>query len=247
MAIWNTGRVVKHKHWSDILHTLYIDADIETFEAGQFVKIGLNINGEIISHPYSLVNSPKQKPLSFYYIDVPNGKLTPSLSKLKINDNVLISPKAYGLMILDEVPIAKELWLMATGTGIGPFLSMLTTSQPWQRYEKIVLVWGARRLSELTYQNLISQLLTEHPYQFIYAPFVSRETSDVALIGRIPNAISDGRLEKRAGIHITAKNSQVMLCGNPQMVKDSTNTLIKRGLRKHKRFSPGHITSENYW
>lgn len=247
MAIWKTGKVVKHKHWSDILHTLYVDADIEPFEAGQFVKIGLNINGEDIAHPYSLVNSPKQTPLSFYYIDVPNGKLTPYLAKLKINDNVLIAPKAHGFLILDEISMAKDLWLMATGTGIGPFLSMLTTSQPWQRYEKIVLVWGTRTLNELTYQNLISQLLTEHPNQFIYAPFVSRETTDVALTGRIPNAISDGRLEERAGIHINAENSQVMLCGNPQMVKDTTHTLIERGLKKHKRLSPGHITSENYW
>ena len=247
MAIWNTGKVVAHKHWSDTLHTLYVDAVIEPFEAGQFVKIGLNINGEVIGHPYSLVNPPKQTPLGFYYINVPNGKLTSHLIELKTNDSVLVAPKAHGFLILDEIPIAKNIWFMATGTGIGPFLSMLATSNPWQRYEKIVLVWAARTLAELTYQDLILRFLTEHPHQFIYIPFVSREITDTALTGRIPQAIIDGRLEERAGIHINAEDSQIMLCGNPQMVKDTTNTLIERGLKKHKRFSPGHISSENYW
>lgn len=247
MAIWHTGKVVEHKHWSENLHTLYVDAEIEPFEAGQFVKIGLEINGEVIAHPYSLVNPPNQTPLSFYYINVPDGKLTSRLSELKTNDSVLVAPKAHGFLILDEIPAAKHLWLMATGTGIGPFLSMLGTAKPWQRYEKIVLVWATRTFAELTYQDLIHQLLTEHPLQFICIPFVSREITTSALTGRIPQAIIDGRLEERAGISIHTDDSQVMLCGNPQMVKDTTNTLIERGLKKHRRFSPGHISSENYW
>lgn len=247
MAIWNTGKVVEHQHWSDTLHTLYVDANIESFEAGQFIKIGLTINDEVIAHPYSLVNPPNKTPLAFYYINVPNGQLTSHLSELKINDSVLIAPKAHGFLILDEIPLAKTLWLMATGTGVGPFLSMLATAKPWQRYEKVVLVWAARTLAELTYQDLISQLLIEHPHQFIYVPFVSRESTDSALTGRIPQAIVDGRLEERVAILISPEDSQIMLCGNPQMVKDTTNTLIARGLKKNKRFSPGHISSENYW
>lgn len=247
MAIWNTGKVVEHKHWSETLHTLYIDADIEPFEAGQFVKIGLEINGEVIAHPYSLVNPPNQTPHAFYYINILNGQLTSRLSELKINDSILVAPKAHGFLILDEIPIANNLWLMATGTGIGPFLSMLGTAKPWQRYEKIILVWAARTLAELTYQDLIHQFLTNHPHQFIFVPFVSHEITEITLTGRIPQAIVDGRLEERAGIRIHAENSQIMLCGNPQMVKDTTNTLIERGLKKHRRFSPGHISSENYW
>ncbi len=247
MANWNTGRVVEHHHWSDYLHTLYVEAEIEPFEAGQFVKIGLEINGEVIAHPYSLVNPPMQTPLGFYYINVPNGKLTSQLSELKINDSILIAPKAHGFLILDEIPIAKNLWFMATGTGVGPFLSMLATTKPWQRYEKIILVWATRTLAELTYKDLIHQLLTEHHLQLTFIPFVSREVTDIALKGRIPKAIIDGRLEKHAGVPINAEDSQVLLCGNPQMVKDTTNTLIQRGLKKHRRFSPGHISSENYW
>ena len=247
MAAWTTGKVVEHHHWSESLHTLYVDASIEPFEAGQFVKIGLTINEEVIGHPYSLVNPPNETPLAFYYIKVPNGKLTPHLADLKPGDSILVAPKAHGFLILDEIPIAKELWLMATGTGIGPFLSILATTKPWQRYEKVILVWAVRTLSELTYQDLILRLIAEHPNQLLYVPFVSREVTDTALSGRIPKAITDGSLEKRAGVSINADDSQIMLCGNPQMLKDTTNTLMERGLKKHRRFSPGHISSESYW
>lgn len=247
MAAWTTGKVVEHQHWNESLHTLYVDAAIEPFEAGQFVKIGLTIKEEIIGHPYSLVNAPNETPLAFYYITVPNGKLTPHLAELKPEDTILVAPKAHGFFILDETPIAKELWLMATGTGIGPFLSMLATIKPWQRYEKVILVWAVRTLSELTYQDLILRLIAAHPNQLLYIPFVSREVTETALSGRIPQAIKDGRLEERAGRSINANDSQIMLCGNPLMLKDTTNILIERGLRKHRRFSPGHISSETYW
>lgn len=137
--------------------------------------------------------------------------------------------------------------MMATGTGVGPFLSILGTDKLWQRYERVVLVYAVRILSELSYQERIAQILAKHTSQFSFIPFLSREVSDVALTGRIPHAIIDGRLETHAGIEISIDNSQIMLCGNPQMVKDTTNVLIGRGFKKHHRINPGHITVENYW
>lgn len=247
MAAWNIGKVVEHHQWSKTLYSLYVESDIEPFEAGQFVKIALEINGGVIGRPYSLVNPPDGRPLEFYYIEVPNGPLTSHLVKLMPGDNILVAPRAHGFMVLDEVPKAKHLWLMATGTGIGPFLSILMTDKPWQRYERVVLAYAVRTFSELSYQERISQILAKHPGQLSFIPFLSRETLDFVLSGRIPQAIIDGRLEARADIKISAENSQVMLCGNPQMVKDTTNTLIERGLKKHRRFEPGQITAENYW
>lgn len=247
MAIWNTGRVAGHKHWNDISSTLYVDSYIEPFEAGQFVKVGLNLNGEVVGHAYSLVNPPEKTPLEFYYIKVPNGQLTSHLAKLKIGDSILVADKAHGFLILDEVPSAKHLWMMATGTGVAPFLSILATHKPWLRYERVILVYAARTASDLGYQDLILQFLAKYPNQFTYIPFVSREITEFALTGRIPQAITDGCLEESAKIHINSDESQVMLCGNPRMVKDTTNTLIERGLRKHRRYSPGQISSENYW
>ena len=122
MSTWNVGKVVEHKQWSKTLYSLYIKSDIEPFEAGQFVKIALEINGEVVGRPYSLVNPPDSRPLEILYVEVPNGPLTSRLVNLKPGDNILVASRAHGFMILDEVPPAKNLWLMATGTGVGPFL-----------------------------------------------------------------------------------------------------------------------------
>jgi len=247
MAAWKIGKVVKQKQWSSNLHSLYVESELEPFEAGQFVKIGLEINGKAIGRPYSLVNPPKSSPLEFYYINVPNGILTSRLVELNTCDTILVEPRAHGFLILDEVPLSKHLWMMATGTGVGPFLSILSTDKPWQRYERVILVYAVRTITELSYQDKILQFQENHSNQCIFIPFLSREVRDFAMTGRIPQAIIDGRLEERAGITISSEDSQVMLCGNPQMVEDTTKTLIDRGLIKNRRVLPGQITMENYW
>lgn len=247
MAAWNEGRVISNYNWSERLYTLHIDADIEPYEAGQFARIGLEIDGEIVGRPYSLVNAPTTRPLEIYYIEVPEGPLTSRLVKLQEGDSILIAPRANGFLILDEIPQGKHLWLMATGTGVGPFLAMLDTEKPWQRFEKVVLVYAVRTLSELSYQHRINEVLRKHPDHFVYIPFISREASQFAMPGRVSTAIIEGTLEQRAELKLSPEDSQIMLCGNPQMVEDTTNLLIERGLRKHRRKEPGHITVENYW
>lgn len=251
MAQWNKGTVIEHKQWSETLYTLYVESPIEPYQAGQFAKIGVEIDSddgrEIIGRPYSLVNAPGTQPLEFYYIQVPGGPLTSELVKLKPGDSMFVAPRANGFMILDEVPQSRHLWLMATGTGIGPFLAMLDTDKPWQRFEQVTLVYAVRSLAELSYQQRIQQAVAKHAGQLVYVPFMSREQSDFTLHGRIPQAIIDGRLEDRAGVRFSAADSQIMLCGNPQMVEDTTAVLIERGLKKHRRRDPGQITVENYW
>jgi ferredoxin/flavodoxin---NADP+ reductase len=247
MSAWNVGKVVEHKQWNKTLYSLYVESDIEPFEAGQFVKIAMEINGKLVGRPYSLVNPPSSQPLELFYIEVPNGPLTSHLVNLKTGDTLQVASRAHGFMILDEIPHAKHLWLMATGTGVGPFLSMLMTEKPWERYDLVILVYSVRTISDLCYQERIKKILEMHSDQFSYIPFLSRESLDFILAGRIPKAIIDGRLEAHAGIGISAEDSQVMICGNPQMVKDTYNTLINRGLKKHRRFEPGQITMENYW
>ena len=247
MAQWVDGRVVQNKAWSQHLHSLRIDAAIEPFSAGQFTKLGLRIDGEIVGRPYSLVNPPDARPLDFYFIVVPGGPLSARLAALQAGDAVLVAPRAAGFLVLSEVPPARHLWLMATGTGIGPFLSILRTAEPWQRFEHVVLVHAVRTVAELSYAEEIRSIAADHPIQFAFIPFVCREPCDYALAGRVPSAIADGRLEARAGIALDAADSQVMLCGNPQMVEDTTGALAARGLKKHRRKDPGQITVENYW
>lgn len=274
MSHWIEGRVIGQKRWTENLYSLQVQADISPFEAGQFARIalpaiaaGVATSGanaaeadaadsaapakaaapEMIARPYSLVNAPHVKPLEFYYIEVPEGPLTPRLARLEAGDSVFIMPKASGFLVLSEVPDAQNLWLIATGTGIGPFLSILHTATPWNRFARIVLVHAVRRAEELSYSQQIAQLLASHPDQLSYVPFVSREAHAGALSGRVPAAIEDGRLEAAAGVSLAAENSQLMLCGNPAMVATTIAVLEARGMKKHRRRDPGHITVENYW
>lgn len=247
MAAWNTGTVVAHKRWSERLHSLYIESGIAPWQAGQFAKIGLEIDGEIVGRPYSLVNAPHTAPLEIYYIDVPEGRLTTRLTQLEAGDSLLVAPRASGFMVLDEIPQGRQLWLTATGTGVGPFLAMLDTDEVWRRFERVILLYAVRTMSELSYQERIAGVSAAHPGQFKFIPFISRETWPFAMPGRIPQAIEDGSLEARAGIAINAQDSQFALCGNPAMVESVTQCLIARGLKKHKRKEPGQITVESYW
>lgn len=247
MVQWVQGRVVGKTAWSERLISLRIDADIAPFEAGQFIKLGLEIGGEVVGRPYSLVNAPDEKPLEFCFSVVLGGPLSGRLAALNAGDAVLVAPRASGFLILSEVPIAPHLWLIASGTGIGPFLSILKTVQPWQRFDRIVLVHAVRVTRELMYRDTLLQLAQARAGTFTYIPFVSREPTDFALSGHIQQAIKDGRLETRAGIAFDPALSQLMLCGNPQMVEEVQQLLVARGLKKHRRREPGNISVENYW
>jgi ferredoxin--NADP+ reductase len=247
MAQWIEGQVVERIDWTPRLHSLRIAAAVEPFRAGQFTKLGLKLGDEVVGRPYSIVSAPDDAVLEFYFSTVPEGPLSPRLSQLKAGDAILVAPKANGFLVLDEVPPAIHLWLLSTGTGIGPFLSILKTAEPWQRFQRVVLVHAARSADELTYRRAIARVMEDEPKRFCYIPVVSREETDYALAGRIPQAIADGRLEARAGLALDAALAHVMLCGNPAMVEDATAALAARGLRKHKRKEPGQISMETYW
>lgn len=247
MSEWNAGKVAAKRKWTERLFSLSVDADIAPFTAGQFTKLALEIGGEIVARPYSLVNPPDVRPLEFCFSMVPDGPLSPHLAALDAGEPILVAPRANGFLVIEEIPQAQHLWLISTGTGVGPFLSILRTALPWRRFERIVLVQAVRQVADLLYTDTTQALVSEHPTQFVHIPFVSREAFPTALVGRVPQALADGRLESRAGVSINAADSQFMLCGNPQMVDDVTKALIARGLKKHRRRDPGQISVENYW
>ncbi len=244
---WVEGIVVGQRRWSDRLYSIQVDAPVEPFKAGQFGRLALEIGGEMVARPYSFVNAPHERPLEFYYIRLDDGPLTSRLVTLASGDSIFLAPRASGFLTLSEVPPAEHLWLLSTGTALGPFLSILKTEEPWQRFSRIVLVHAVRQVVELSYPETVALLLSAHPAQLAFVPFVSREETDFAIKGRIPDAIRDGRLEGRAGARFGAPGSQVMLCGNPAMVADTVTVLEERGLKRHKRKEPGHIHVENYW
>jgi len=247
MSAWVEGSVVNLRQWTDELYSLQVEADIAPFIAGQFTRVALEIDGEIVARPYSFVNGPANPLHEFYFILVRSGPLTHALVKLKAGDRLLLAPRAAGFFILSEVPEAETLWMLATGTALGPFLSILSTDAAWQRHRNIVLVHAVRTAAELTYRDEITALLEQHSGQMQFIPFVSREDTGFAINARVPAAIVDGRLESRAGFPISAGDTQVMICGNPAMVRDTTALLEARGLKKNRRRDPGQITTEQYW
>jgi len=247
MTQWIEGRIAGKTFWTDHLFSIQVSADVEPFEAGQFVKLGLEIDGEIVGRAYSFASAPQVRPLDFYIVTVEGGALTPRLEALAIGAPVMVTVKPAGHLVLHEIPDAEELWMLSTGTGLAPFVAMLGTEELWQRFPKIIIVHGVRHAAELSYRETFTDAQRQHPGRLIYVPFVTREACDFALPGRIPPAIANGELEKAAGCPIAAERSHFLLCGNPDMVKDATNILIERGLRKHKRKEAGHISLETYW
>jgi ferredoxin--NADP+ reductase len=250
MSGWLTGKVIENRHWTGALFSLRVTigkpGPALAFEAGQFVRIGLEIGGELTARPFSFVNAPEDPVLEFYGVIVPEGPLSPGLARLKAGDTLHVADNPAGWLILSEVPPAEELWLVATGTGIAPYLSMLRTEVPWQRYRRVILVHGVRRAEELVYRQLIEDVMRKREGRLAYVRFVSREEAPGTLHGRIPAALADGRLEAAAA-PISPERSQFMLCGNPDMLKDMQAALIARGLKKHRRRSPGQITVESFW
>ncbi len=239
---WLEGTVAENRHWNEALFSLKVEAPRLAFQAGQFVRIALDIGGERIARPFSFVNPPQDPVLEFYGIVVPQGPLSPRLEKLAAGDRLYVASNPAGFLVLSEVPDAETLWLISTGTGIAPYLSILRTDAPWARFRNVVLVHAVRHAQELVYRELITAMP-----RLKYVTFVSREAHPGSLPGRIPAAIRDGRLEAAAGVALDAASSHVMLCGNPQMLKDATAALAERGMRKHRRRNPGHITVESFW
>lgn len=246
MANWLKAEVLENHRWTDGLYSLRFAAPLPAFKAGQFVRVGLDIEGERVGRPYSLVNAPGEEPLEIYYNPVPDGPLSPRLAGLRPGDTLWVSDSINGFLVLDEIPDTSHLWLLATGTGVGPFVSILDTDEPWQRFERVVLVHSVRSAAELGYRERFLSLAERRPGQFHYQPTVTREVLPKVLGRRIPALIADGSLEAAAGLELTPEQSHVMLCGSSAMITDTTALLEQRGLRRHRRREPGHYTVEKY-
>ena len=246
MSKWLNGTVLENRRWTEELTSIKIDAPLGQFNAGQFVRVGLEIDDEIVARPYSLVNAPSEPALEILFNIVPGGPLSPRLFELQQGDDILVAAKPAGFLTVNEIPDAENLWMMATGTAIGPFLSILKGDEVWQRFERIVLTYSVRTAEEQAYSKQIAALTESHSKQLCFIPIITREDIADTLRIRIPQAITDGELEKRAGVSLSADNSHVMMCGSTDMIQDVSAVLEARGMRKHRRREPGHFTSEKY-
>ena len=223
------------------------------FTAGQFARLGVRKgNGSIVWRGYSMVSSPFDEFLEFFSIVVPGGEFTSQLSQLTVGDEILIEKQAHGFLTLDRFVDGENLWLLSTGTGVAPFLSMLQDFEIWQRFERIVLLYSVRSAAELAYKDLLDEILTreyvaEYAHKFTFVPVVTREDVAGCLGVRITDLLISGELEKHVGLPMTAQSSRVLLCGNPEMVEDCRMLLQKRDMQLSLTRKPGAVAVENYW
>ena len=270
--------VLSKTTWTPNLFSFTVSRpDSFKFTAGQFVRLGVNPSqlnyykqlsavanaddedlnetlDEDIFRAYSIVSSPFDEILEFFSIVIPDGAFTSQLQHLEVGDELLLNTMPFGFLTLAryQKPLPKDLWLLATGTGLAPFLSMLQDLKTWEDYEHIVLAYSARSTEELAYIKKIESLqedfgsLVDNPAKLIFIPIVTREPVEGALTERLPKLLLDGTLQARAGIDLDVDSAHVMLCGNPEMVEDTKETLKSLGLVMNRR-GEGNIAVENYW
>ena len=241
--------------WTDSLFSFRTTRDRGyRFVPGQFARLGVNgaAEGSIVWRAYSIASAAHDEHLEFFSVVVPNGQFTTRLSKLKEGDPIYVERKSYGFLTTDRFQAGKDLWMLATGTGLAPFLSILHDFETWEHYDNLLLVQSVRTQQELAYEDLIrgfegSEYYGEFAHKLRYARIVTREPVPGTLRDRVTKLLSNGVLEENLGVRLDHDRSRIMLCGNPEMVEDSRRILTDRGFRMSRRGEPGHLAVENYW
>ncbi|MGY5392327.1 ferredoxin--NADP reductase [Acinetobacter sp. NigerLNRRAM0016] len=248
---FSVEKVLSVQRWTNTLFSFTMTRPAHfKFTAGQFARIGLKVGDELVVRAYSIVSSPFDETLEFFSIVVPDGAFTSNLQHLQVGDELYLEKIPYGFLTLTryQLPLPQDLWLLATGTGLAPFVSMLQDFDTWSKYKHIHLVYSVRTACELAYVERIqkiAQTFGEGHTGFKFVPIVTRDPQ-APLHERLPILIENGALEQAVGCQFNPATSHVMLCGNPQMVEDTKEALKARGLTMNRR-GEGNIAVENYW
>ena len=270
-------KVIEVTRWAPTLLSFKVTRpDGFKFTAGQFVRLGIHgkdlqyfaqnhetklITSETQDKPidldgyvfraYSVASSPYDEFIEFFSVVIPEGEFTSKVNHIQVGDSLLLNTMPFGYLTLAryQLPLPNDLWLLATGTGLAPFLSILKTIDVWQQYQRIILVYSARTSQELAYQaeiDAIKSIYGDNGAAFVFLPIVTREADYAGEKARIPNLILSGKLTQLVGQKLDKERSHVMLCGNPQMVEDTKEALKSLGLTMNRR-GEGNIAVENYW
>lgn len=251
MATLMTEKVTHVHHWNDTLFSFKTTRDMGfKFENGHFTMIGLKQDGRPLLRAYSIVSANYEEELEFFSIKVPDGPLTSKLQHLQVGDEVLVNSKSTGTLTVGNMLPGKNLYLFSTGTGLAPFLSIIRDPECYEAFDKIILTHGVRSVSELAYQDLITDSLPDNEYfgeevrdKLIYYPSVTRE--DFRFQGRITDLIESGKLFTDVGMPpLNPEVDRAMLCGSPAMLKDTTAILDKLGFRETRHGDLGTYVIE---
>ncbi|GGF62091.1 ferredoxin--NADP(+) reductase [Azorhizobium oxalatiphilum] len=251
MSNLNEETVKSVHHWTDNLFTFTTSRDPGfRYLNGQFVMIGLMVEGKPLLRAYSLASANYEEDLQFFSIKVQNGPLTSRLQHLKPGDKVLVGRKATGTLIQDNLTPGKRLYLLSTGTGLAPFLSVVKDPDAYERFEQIILIHGCRTVAELAYDDYLTKELPNDEYigeqvkeKLVYYPTVTREPFRNQ--GRITALIENGKLFTDIGVPpLNPAEDRLMLCGSPAMLKDLVEALEARGFNEGSQSSPAEYVIE---
>ena len=250
---YSTEKVLSVNHWNDTLFSFKTTRqDGLRFENGQFVMIGLEVDGRPLARAYSVASPNYDEHLEFLSIKVQDGPLTSRLQHIKVDDELLVSRKPTGTLVIHDLKPAKNLYLFSTGTGLAPYMSLIQDIEVYDRFEKVILVHGVRKVDDLAYKDFIENELPENEFfgdevknKLIYYPTVTRETFKNE--GRLTDLIKSGKLFKDIGLEkMNSADDRAMICGSPEMLKDTQDLLDSMNFKVSPRIGePGDYVIEH--
>lgn len=251
MAALNKEKVLSVHHWTDTLFSFKTSRDSSfRFENGHFTMIGLENEGRPLLRAYSIASANHEDELEFFSIKVPDGPLTSKLQNIKPGDEIYVSRKPTGTLVREHVLPGKHLYLLSTGTGLAPFLSIVKDPDVYEHFDKIVLIHGCRYVDELAYSQIIEEELPKHEYlgdlvreKLVYYPTVTRE--EFRNNGRLTDLMVSGRLFEDIGLpEFNVDSDRFMICGSPAMLKETCAILDAKGFKETRNGNLGHYVIE---
>jgi len=251
MSAFNEERVLSVHHWTDKLFTFTTTRDPALrFSNGHFTMIGLRVNGKPLLRAYSIVSANYEEHLEFLSIKVPDGPLTSKLQHMKVGDTIIVGKKPTGTLLIDYLNPGKRLYMLSTGTGMAPFMSIIRDPETYERFEQVILVHGVRNKDELAYHDLVTEHLPAHEFlgemvssKLRYYPTVTREA--YRNMGRVTTLMESGKLFTDLGVPpIDPAVDRVMICGSPGMLRDIKHMLEAKGFKEGNTSKPGDFVIE---
>jgi ferredoxin/flavodoxin---NADP+ reductase len=246
--------IVEKTHLTKDLYTLKIrplEGEIPLYTPGQYGELALpskipHLNGKMVRRQYSIASAPGDKTgIEFFIVCVETGTFTPTLTNLKVGDLIWMNPKTKGHFTLDPVPAEKNILMISTGTGLAPFISMVREYQDKNRWNKVSILNGVRLSEDLGYRTELETLHESNP-NFRYIPIVSREQWS-GKTGRVQHILEDADRAALLGFDLDPEHTQILLCGNPEMIDTSVAYLEGLNFKQHSKKEPGNIHFERYW
>lgn len=250
---WTTERILSIRHWTPTLLSFCTTRYRSfRFTPGHYTRLGLGPDDNIVWRPYSLASANYDEHLEFIAIQVQGGAFSAPLMQLRVGDAIRVDKLSYGFLTVDQLASGRDLWMLASGTGLGPFMSILRDPLVWQHYRRLVVVHSVRHASELAWRDEIAEiphgeLFTGASASLCYLPIVTREPGVTTLAERIPALLADGRLEQAADSPLDVATARVLVCGNPEMSRELRQLLSARGFATNRRGVPGQMAFEKYW